>query len=248
MLNKFINDRVYYKIFDKSYKQSSYIYSKYKYNDELLLQEVENNKKAILSTLGADNIVILKQVHGNKIIDADEINDFNIELEADGAVTTLQNLALGIQTADCVPILLASDDGNVIGAAHAGWKGSKTNIVSNLVKAMEDKGTNNIKALIGPAIQQYSYEVDANYYESFISEDLQFAKFFIPSPQKPADHYMFDLPAFVEMKLKNAGVEDISKSLDNTYSNKDKYPSYRRSTHLGTKYNKNILSTIVIKG
>jgi len=245
MYNELIEGKVYYKIFDKSFKESSHIYAKYKLNNELSTEEIDNNKKAILSYLEADDIFVLKQVHGNKIINADIIDNFNIEPEADGAVTTRKNLVLTIQTADCVPILLTSEDGNVIGAAHCGWKSAKANIISNLVDMMQARGASQIKAFIGPAIQQYSYEVDSEYYNNFIMENSKYAKFFIPSVND--NHYMFDLPSFVEMKLIESNVNEINKSLEDTYSQKEKYPSYRRSCHLGIKYNKNILSAIMIK-
>jgi YfiH family protein len=245
MLNEFIKGKVYYKIFDKSFKRSSHIYAKYKSNDPLSTGTIDNNKKAVLSSLNADNILVLHQVHGNVVIDADIIDDFNIEPEVDGAVTTKRNIILSIQTADCVPILLTSKDGLVIGAAHCGWKSAKANIVKNLVFLMRTKGATDIKAFIGPSIQQYSYEVDSEYYNSFIIENSEYFKFFAPSTKE--NNYMFDLPSFVEMKLRESNIDEIDKSADDTYSQRDKYPSYRRSCHLGTKYSKNILSTIIIR-
>ncbi len=58
---------------------------------------------------------------------------------------------------------------------------------------------------------------------------------------------MFDLPAYVELQLQEAGVKDITKMLEDTYSNPEKYPSYRRCCHTGELYNRTILSTIVIR-
>lgn len=150
-----------------------------------------------------------------------------------------------MRTADCVPVLLTSMKGEVIGAAHCGWPSSKANIIAKLVKMMHDKGAKEIKGLIGPSIQQYSYEVGPEYYESFIKEDATYAKFFKPS--KKINHYMFDLPAFVELKLNQAGVVNLIKIKEDTYSMPEKYPSYRRDCHLGESYKLNILSTIIIK-
>lgn len=72
-----------------------------------------------------------------------------------------------MQTADCVPVLLASGDGKIIGAAHVGWKGAINDIIHNIVNKMIEKGAKNLAALIGPAIAQGSYEVDAEYYKAF---------------------------------------------------------------------------------
>jgi len=242
-VEKFIDDKVYYKIFDRSFKQSSHIYNKKsKFNQLVPAEEVKANKQSVINYFAATNVLILQQVHGNKIIDTDLGVDFN--LEADGAVTTQEGLVLAIQTADCVPILLSSDNGKVIGAAHCGWRGAKANIVHNLVNLMKQKWASNIKALIGPAIQQSSYEVDQEYFIGFIKENPENAVFFIDSPRP--HHYMFDLPSYVELKLKQAGVENIVRMTDDTYSMPERYPSYRRSCHSTEEYRQNILSTIVI--
>jgi YfiH family protein len=245
MLHELIKSKVYYKVFDKNFKQSSHIYAKYKSNGSLSTEIIDNNKKAILSRLNGGNLLVLHQIHSNIVIDADIIEDFNIEPQADGAVTTKQNIILSVQTADCVPVLLASKDGLVVGAAHCGWKSAKADIVKNLVSLMRSKGAHKIKAFIGPAIQQCSYEIDSEYYNNFIMDNLDYHKFFVPSTKE--NHYMFDLPSFVETKLREQNIDEIDKNTDDTYSQKEKYPSYRRSCHSGTQYNQNILSTIIMK-
>lgn len=242
-MDEFINDKVYYKIFDRSYKHSTHIYSnRSKVNQLVAKAEIDSNKKLIIDHFTATNILLLQQVHGNKIIDTDLAVDFNPQ--SDGAVTTKQGLILAIQTADCVPILLSSDDGKVIGAAHCGWRGAKANIVDNLVNLMKQKWARNIKALIGPAIQQASYEVDHEYRSSFIKENITNASFFTSSIRP--NHYLFDLPGYVELKLKQAGVENITRMADDTYLMYERYPSYRRSCHSEEKYSQSILSTIMI--
>lgn len=270
-MNVLITNKVYYKIFDLSFKGSSHIYNKKNMVPNSLLpnslEVIHNNRKAIVNYCHAQNIVILKQVHGTKIIDADLINDFTTDLEGDGVITSKNNLVLAIQTADCVPILLASSDGSLIGAAHCGWQGSKAGIVANIVTIMQAKGAKDICAIIGPSIQQYSYEVNEEFYNSFVDEREIYVKFFIPSHREK--HYMFDLPAYVELQLQEAGVHNIHKIAEDTYttrlskaidSNSEelnhtttepldssmyKYPSYRRCYHTGELYNSAILSTII---
>ena len=184
-------------------------------------------------------------MHSNIVLDADILNNYDANFEADGIVATEKDLAICVLTADCVPVLIASTDGNVIGVAHCGWRGAKNNIVKALVDMMQSKGAHVMKALIGPAIQQASYEVDANYYGSFIDEDSAFSRFFKPSKNK--EHYVFDLPKFVEHKLAEAGVEQIENMHADTYSAPEKYPSYRRDCHQGKAYKENILSALIIK-
>lgn len=173
-MNVLITNKVYYKIFDLSFKGSSHIYNKKNMALNSLLpnslEVIHNNRKTIVNYCHAQNIVILKQVHGAKIIDADLINDFTIDLEVDGVITSKNNLVLAIQTADCAPILLASSDGSLIGVAHCGWQGSKAGIVANIVTIMQAKGAKDICAIIGPSIQQYSYEVNEEFYNRFVGE------------------------------------------------------------------------------
>jgi YfiH family protein len=245
MPKEFIANKVYYKIFDKTYKQSSHIYTRYRRGNEEKIAEIEQNRQAILSQLSATNIFFLHQIHSNKVIDTDNFKSCDMEPQGDAFVTTKAGLALAIQTADCVPILCSSSNGEVIGAAHCGWRGTKLGIIANLIDIMRRKGASTIKAIIGPSIQQQSYEVDQEYYNSFIDEEANYAKFFLPS--KNSGHYMFDLPGLVGHKLKEAGISDITKIIEDTYTMHEKYPSYRRSYHSGEQYKESILSTIIIR-
>lgn len=248
------NNNIYYKIFDKHYKLSSGIYAQYKFADAAKISEVQKNKVAIINDLSANELLIMKQVHGNKIIDADEIEDFQKEHEADGAITSKKFIALAVQTADCVPVLIYDSLNDLIGAAHCGWRSAKSNIIHNLVAAMKTKlatgfQASNLYAILGPAIWQESYEVDQIFYENFVQESQDYGKFFIPSlnPQNISTHYMFDLPSFVKLKLQKEGIENITQIQDNTYNMPDKYPSYRFNCHQNIKSNESILSTIIIK-
>lgn len=248
------NNNIYYKIFDKHYKLSSGIYTKYKYTDAAKISEINQNRAAIINYLSANELLIMKQVHGNKILDADEIDDFQQEYEADGAVTSKKFIVLAVQTADCVPLLIYDSAHELIGAAHCGWRGAKSNIIHNLVAAIKVKlaskfKTSNLYAILGPAIWQESYEVDKIFYENFVQESQDYGKFFIPSlnPKNISTHYMFDLPAFVRLKLQTEGIQNITQIQDNTYNMPDKYPSYRWSCHQNIKNNESILSTIIMK-
>lgn len=241
---EFIKDKVYYKIFDRTYTASSGKYGKHRAKNAAILAEIQKNIDTIQKEHNAKELVILKQVHGTKILDADNIN-YQSQEEADGSITTKKNVALGILTADCVPVLLASADGSVIGAAHCGWKSAKNNIIMQLHDKMKQRSTEQIKALVGPSIQQKSYEVDAKYYQDFINDNEEYKKFFIKS--KNQNHYMFDLPGYVRSKLEQENIEIAVTIDDDTYELENKYPSFRRCTHRNEKYNQNILSTIIIR-
>jgi YfiH family protein len=151
---------------------------------------------------------------------------------ADALVTRTEGLALGVAAADCGPILFVDPAARVIGAAHAGWKGALTGVVESTVDAMERLGAerSGIVAAIGPLIRQHSYEVGGEFVERFIEDDAENTLFFIPSPRE--GHAMFDLAAFIRMRLENAGVLMIDDLGVDTYSD-ERFFSYRRSVHRG---------------
>lgn len=245
MLYDLIKGKVYCKIFDKSFKLSNGIYNKFKKHEEITQEIVKNNIEAVKHALGTSDIFLMKQVHENDVVLVDHNTNLQSTYEADASVTIEKNITLGIITADCVPVLLSSFDGKVIGAIHCGWKSARLNIVDKVVELMHKLGGNSIKAFIGPSIKQKSYEVDKNFYQVFLSETND-NRFFFAKGSRP-NHYIFDLVAYVENKLIKNEVEILFKSPDDTYSMPEKYPSFRRCTHNKEPYNSNILSTISIK-
>ena len=243
---EFIKDKVYYKIIDRTYPNSNGAYFLHNANDATKLAQVEQNINNIKKEFGYQEFFLMRQVHGNDVVIVDDETNFGQQELYDGCVTAKKNIALGVLTADCVPVLLASDDGNVIGAAHCGWRSAKANIISNVRKLMEEKGAKNIKALIGPAIAQNSYEVRADYYHNFLQDGQEgVEELFMKG--KDNNSYMFDLVGYVKKKLIEENIELIYDINEDTYSNPEKYPSYRRCCHTGTPYIDNILSMIVIK-
>lgn len=188
---------------------------------------------------------MLRQVHGTNVVNVDSNTDLEFEETADASVTTMTGVSLGIQTADCVPVLFSCSEGEVIGAAHCGWRSVKADLVRAVADRMRIQGAKCIKAVIGPSIQQFSYEVDEQYYQDFMNDTKANAAYFIPSVKR--GHYMFDLPTYVKQKLIDENIEITAHINEDTYSMEDKYPSYRRDFHAGRKYSQNILSVIVKK-
>lgn len=205
---------------------------------------MNDNISNIRNELGVKHLQLLNQVHGDDIYYTSEDLTTN-QPKADASCTDKKNIALGILTADCVPVLLASGDGMVIGAAHCGWKSAKLGIIPKLQEKMQKLGAKSIMAVIGPAIAQKSYEVDMSYYKAFIEQDNSTRDLFIPSNKE--SHFMFDLVEYTKRSLQKSGVSIFYDFSEDTYSNPEKYPSYRRSCHDGSTYSQNILSTIVIK-
>lgn len=151
--------------------------------------------------------------------------------KADAMVTTSQNVALGVSTADCGPILFADGEARVIGAAHAGWKGAFTGVVGATVTAMEKLGARRerILAVLGPTISAKAYEVGPEFIERFKAENRTYARFFTPSER--AAHAMFDLPAFIALKAQEAGIGRFIDLALCTYGDEQRFFSYRRTTH-----------------
>ena len=191
------------------------------------------------------DLYTLKQIHSNKVVTVfDKSKD---KMEADAVVTDTTNIILGILTADCAPVLFADENAQIIGAAHAGWKGACSGILENTVCEMEKLGANinNITAVIGPTISQESYEVGAEFYNYFTRSGKNNAQFFIPSERK--GHFMFNLPGFVELRLAAMELSNITNVRRNTYALENDFFSYRRSCHKGeTDYGRN-LSVIGLK-
>lgn len=242
------NKNIEFRFFDKTFKNSTHVYGVHRFNENKQdeRQAVLNNYQVILNELNAKHLLILHHVYGATVIDADQVDNFNIEPDADAAVTSKQSVVLSIQSADCIPVLLADNEINIIGAAHCSWHCVKKNILENTINLMKSKGAKNICAIIGPGIAQASYEVDLPFYEAIISQEPKAQSLFI-AKSKPG-YFLFNLPGFCLLKLQHAGIFDIIDLSEDTFQNPDKYYSYRRDKHLGiTGQQGNLLSTIMIR-
>ncbi|SFT98160.1 peptidoglycan editing factor PgeF [Sedimentitalea nanhaiensis] len=149
---------------------------------------------------------------------------------ADALVTATPGLALSVLTADCQPVLFADAQAGVIGAAHAGWRGALDGVLEATVDAMEQLGAErqNIAAVIGPSISQRAYEVGPEFLDAFMADDTENARFFANGE---GDRLQFDLPGFGLHRLRRAGVGQAEWTRHCTYSDPDRFYSYRRSTH-----------------
>ncbi len=194
--------------------------------------QVAENRRRMAERMGvtADRLINAHQIHSPDAVAVTGPWQGGARPKADAIVTASENLAIGITTADCGPILLADPNARVIGAAHAGWKGALTGILEATVEAMERLGAerSGTVAAIGPLIRQQSYEVGGEFVERFLDADANNAMFFIPSAR--AGHAMFDLAGFIRLRLENAGILLIDDLGIDTYSDERCF-SYRRSVH-----------------
>lgn len=242
MYLEIIPGKVAVKIYNRLNVNSTHYYST---NTSISFNEVYENHNIICSDLSANKLMILKQIHGNDVVEIDKDRLWNIgeEPKADAHITDVNKIALGILTADCVPVLIASMKKNIIAAAHCGWRSSYNGILTNIKNKIKQKDDSDLIAVIGPSILQSSYEVDEAYYQKFLNQSQENSIFFIR--QNTNDKYLFDLPGYIINELNRLDIKLVHHFNEDTYLNPLKYPSHRYSTHLGEKYQGNILSTII---
>ena len=195
---------------------------------------VKRNRAKVCDALGVKCLVTPYQVHSPDAVIVHTPWDHDVPdsvPRADAVVTDQPGFAVAVNTADCTPVLFASGDGKVVGAAHAGWKGAIGGVLAATVARMRALGAADIHAAIGPTISQANYEVGPEFEAQFVARDTGNARFFVPSVK--AGHFMFDLPAFVRSQLEPlalAGMQDLGLC---TYADEKRFFSYRRTTHRG---------------
>ena len=194
-------------------------------------EAVTINRARVAQAMGVapEALLGVHQVHSADVIVADHLCD-GPKPRADAMVTNVPGLALSILTADCQPVLFADAEAGVIGAAHAGWKGTLNGILEATVEAMEGLGAQppRIRAVIGPTISQRCYEVGPEFMDTVLSEDQRAARYFANGK---GDRLLFDLPGYGLQRLRQAGVGEASWTRHCTYSDPKRFFSYRRSVH-----------------
>lgn len=195
-------------------------------------EAVRMNRARVAEAMAAPTAALigLHQVHSADVVTLTAPPDAPVR--ADAMVSATLGLVLTVLTADCQPVLFADAQAGVIGAAHAGWRGALDGVLEATVDAMVALGADRarITAVIGPCISQRAYEVGHDFMETFLVEDPDYGRFFSGGP---AGKPMFDLPAFGLYRLRQAGIGHAEWTRHCTYSDPDRFYSYRRTTHAG---------------
>ncbi len=193
-------------------------------------ETVQANRTLVAEAVQVDLTALqsVHQIHSADVLTLTEPS--NKSTKADAMVTATKGIGLGILSADCAPILFSDPDAAVVGAAHSGWKGAIGGIAQATIAAMEAIGAKreNITAVVGPSISQRAYEVGPEFFEDFIAHDMEYSRFFA---QGAGDHMQFDLPSFCLHQLRAAGVGHAIWTGHCTYSDPDRFYSYRRTCH-----------------
>ena len=186
------------------------------------------NRHSICKVFGLsiENLGLVSQEHTNTARFITEPFPRDAIPVGDALVTTTKNLLIGMKTADCVPILLADKTQPIVAAAHAGWRGAVGGVIENTIQLMQEKGAQpeNIVAALGPCIWQQSYDVDQRFVDN-LKDD---ARSFIHKTQSGTHH--FDLPGYVTDRLNKLGVAAVSPSPADTFSDSERFFSFRHKT------------------
>ena len=194
---------------------------------------VQENRRRMANALAVvpEKLLTLHQIHSPDVVVVDQPWDIAQRPKADAMVTNRPGIALGVTTADCGPVLMVDPSAQVIGAAHAGWKGALGGVLESTIAAMEQVGASrgNIVVGIGPMLRQRNYEVGMEFVARFEEADPDNARFFASASRH--GHAMFDLPAYIRERLDRAGVAMVDDVDLCTYADEDNFYSYRRTTH-----------------
>lgn len=171
----------------------------------------------------------LTQVHGNLVLDAASVQDAPA---ADASFTNQPGVVCAIMSADCMAVLLRDLRGNVVGAAHAGWRGLAGGVLENTISAMRQAGAGDLLAWLGPAIGAQHFEVAEDVRTAFAHLGGQADAAFLPIAGKPGK-YLADLARLARLTLAAAGVTQVTGGFECTVSDPQRFYSFRRDQITG---------------
>ena len=205
---------------------------------------VLRNRSIAMTNLNLDKkkLILAKQTHSSKVIRVNK-NNLNKNLEADGMITSLNDIVLGILTADCAPIFIYDNQNKFICCLHSGWRGTLNNIAKKGINLFEkyDVKRNNLIAIIGPCLGASNYEVDKKFEKKFVKKNIRYLKFF---RNKNNNKSYFNLRGLINYQLQELKIRKIYNINKDTYTNKILFFSHRRSFHKGRKTTGRLINLI----
>ncbi len=195
-------------------------------------ETVLENRHRVAENMGVsdENLMMVYQIHSSDVANADKPWKMEDRPKLDAMVSSNPEIAIGVMTADCGPVLFSDAKNGIVGAAHAGWKGATGGILENTISSMEAIGAErkNIVAVLGPTISQKHYEVGPEFVDNLLTLNSNNDAYLIAS--RKDHHAMFNLPSYIVDRLKADGVK-ASWTDDCTYADEEQFFSYRRKTH-----------------
>ena len=194
-------------------------------------EKVARNREIAMDRLGlpADRLVTCRQIHSVAVVTVERPWPREEAPRADGLVTAVPGVALGVLTADCAPILMHDPFARVIGAAHGGWRGALCGIIEATIGRMVTLGAecSRVRAAIGPRIGPQSYEVGPEFRETFLADDPNNSRWFALARRE--GHFLFDLASYLAHRLARSGVVQVEITKHDTVSEEDRFFSFRRA-------------------
>ena len=201
-------------------------------------QAVERNRRKLHEKItSVRTIAWLRQVHGTRVIHAP--SEYQEGVEADAVWSDEAGFACAVMTADCLPVVLADNEGQCVAAVHCGWRGLAGGILKRTIEAMPVTAEH-LVAWLGPAIGPSAFEVGAEVLAAFYLAEGDIAVHPIPGSN---DKYFLDLNVLAGRQLAELGL-DPSHILGGdtcTFSDASRFYSYRRDGQTGR------MATLIIK-
>lgn len=186
---------------------------------------VRTNRRRFVEACALPSAPIwLSQVHGSRVTTEPSQGE-----EADASFSSEADVVCAVMVADCLPVLFASDDGERVAAAHAGWRGLAAGVLENTVDAFSCPPAA-ILAWLGPAISQPAFEVGAEVRAAFVDQDPAAARCFVANER---GRWQADLYALAKERLKSVGVARIFGGGFCTFGEAERFFSYRRDGQCG---------------
>ena len=203
-------------------------------------QSVLANRRSLVESLNLPTQPLwLDQVHSTDIVYASGayLPDSTDTLQADGSYSDQSGAVCAVLTADCLPVLLCDRAGTRIAAAHAGWRGLCGGILRKTVATFKQP-PDQILAYLGPAIGPQVFEVDGEVLQAFLhqaqnSEQQQAITAAFTRRESAGDKYLADLYALARAELRASGVTQIYGGDYCSYSDSERFYSYRREPKTG---------------
>jgi len=191
-------------------------------------EAVAENRRVLAAAAGLPSEPVwLAQVHGMEVVDLDAVGHEGISgspRPADAAFTRRTGRICAILTADCLPILLAADSGDLVAAAHAGWRGLASSVIEATVRALGVEPAR-LMAWLGPAIGPQHFEVGPEVREALLQGDLGAQDAFVPNAR---GRFMADLTVLARRRLAALGVSRVYGGGHCTFGDSERYFSHRR--------------------
>ena len=198
------------------------------------LDVVNRNREKLIEDLSLPSEPIwLDQIHSDTVVHVDENTAMkssnNNLLQGDASVTKIKGIVCAVLTADCLPVFFCNQSGSEVAIAHAGWRGLHAGVISKTIAAMSSS-IDEILVSLGPAIGPDAFEVGEEVMQAFVKKDRLNAVAFV----KVSDgYYLCDIYKLARVELRSAGVSRVDDSNYCTFSDNNRFYSYRRQEETG---------------